>query len=263
MPPQDTKTALVTGASGGMGAAFAQRLADRGYDLVLVARNKERLDTLAAGITERTGRRAETLAADLTRDKDLASVEKRLRTDDAVHVLVNNAGGGLFGPIVTADPAAADELIKLNVTAFTRLATAAAAAFSARDDGVILNVSSGLAVGILPVSAVYSGTKAYVVSFSQALRQEFADTGVRVQTFMPGATRTKFWDGSGLELSALPDRAIMSLDDAVTAAFAGLDAGESVTVPSLPDSEWATLEETLRAVSPHFSGAELAARYIR
>ncbi|MFD3519127.1 SDR family NAD(P)-dependent oxidoreductase [Streptomyces sp. NPDC058653] len=257
----DSKIALVTGASGGMGSAFAHHLADRGYDLVLVARNRARLDSLAADIAGRTSRHAEVLAGDLTKDADLARVEERLRTDAGIEVLVNNAGGGMFGPLAETDLAAAEELIRLNVTAFTRLAVAATAAFSARDKGIMLNVSSALAVGVLPVSAVYSGTKGYVLSFTQALQEELAGTGVRVQTFLPGATHTSFWDGSGVELTDFPSEAIMSVDDAVNAAFAGLDAGESITIPSLPDDEWAALEETLRTAGPHFSRARPATRY--
>ncbi|QIQ07249.1 SDR family NAD(P)-dependent oxidoreductase [Streptomyces liangshanensis] len=255
------KIAVVTGASGGMGAVFAQRLADRGYDLLLVARDKARLESLAAAITARTGRRAEVLVADLTQDAELARVEERLRTDTAVRVLINNAGGGLFGPLATIDPSAASALIELNVTAFTKLAAAAAAGLGAQGDGVIVNVSSALAVGVLPISAVYSGTKAYVLSFTQALAKELAGTGVRVQTFMPGATGTGFWNGSGLELADIPDGLVMSVTDAVDAAFAGLDAGETVTVPSLPDSDWSKLRADMQTLAPRFSGSEPAARY--
>ncbi|MGW2056821.1 SDR family NAD(P)-dependent oxidoreductase [Streptomyces sp. NPDC001840] len=264
MTTHDTKTAVVTGASGGIGAAFAQRLADRGYDLLLIARNQGRVESLATDITARTGRRAETLLADLTQDTELARVEERLRTDATVRVLVNNAGGGLFGPLAAADPDAVDTLIRLNVTAFTRLATAAVAGFTARGDGLLVNVSSGLALSFLPASTVYSATKSYVLTFSQALQQELADTGIRVQAFLPGAVRTEFWDGSGVELVAIPDELVMSVDDAVDAAFAGLDAGESVTLPSLPDlSDWETLENARRALAHSLSRSEPAARYKR
>jgi hypothetical protein len=264
MTAQD-KTAVVTGASTGLGAAYAQRLADRGYDLLLVARNKERLDALASDITARTGRKAEVLVADLTQDEQLATVEKRLRTDPAVGLLVNNAGGSLFTPLSAADTTSSDTLIKLNVGALTRLATAAVAGFTARGGhGAIVNISSALALNILPVSAVYSGTKSYVLTFTQALQQELAETGIRVQAVLPGAVRTEFWDGSGIELTAFPDQAIMTADDAVDAALAGFDAGEPVTIPSLPDiADWDALEQARQALIPNLSRATPAARYTK
>jgi uncharacterized protein len=256
------KSAVVTGASAGLGAAYAQRLADRGYDLILVARNTARLETLALDIRSRTGRAVDIITADLTDATQIAVVEERLRTDESIEVLVNNAGGSLFTPLVTSDAAAAEALINLNVTSLTRLTTAVLPGLTARGRGTIVNISSALALNILPVSAVYSGTKSYVLTFTQALQQELAESPITVQAVLPGAVRTEFWDGSGLDLAAFPDEWIMTADDAVDAALAGLDAGEPVTIPSLPQiSDWESYEKAREALIPGLSQRVPAGRY--
>jgi uncharacterized protein len=126
----------------------------------------------------------------------------------------------------------------------------------------VVNISSALALNILPVSAVYSGTKSYVLTFTQALQQELAESPVTVQAVLPGAVRTEFWDGSGLDLAAFPDEWIMSADDAVDAALAGLDAGEPVTIPSLPEiSDWESFEKARQRLVPNLSQKVPADRY--
>jgi len=256
------KTAVVTGASAGLGAAYAQRLADRGYDLILVARNAARLETLASDIRSRTGRAVDVISADLTDAAQISVVEERLRTDESIEVLINNAGGGLFTPLTTSDAAASEALINLNVTSLTRLTTAVLPGLTARGRGTVVNVSSALALNILPVSAVYSGTKSYVLTFTQALQQELAESPVVVQAVLPGAVRTEFWDGSGADLGAFPDEWIMSAGDVVDAALAGLDAGEPVTIPSLPHiSDWESFEKARQALVPNLSLKIPADRY--
>ncbi|HEV7713114.1 MAG TPA: SDR family oxidoreductase [Asanoa sp.] len=260
--PNSPRVAVVTGASTGIGAVYADRLARRGYDLLLVARNKSRLDTVATKIVESTGRSVEVLAADLANPADLATLEDRLRTDESVAMLVNNAGGNVFGPLSQADPARLQDLIALNVTSLTRLTTAALAGFTRRGTGTIVNLSSALAFNVLPVSAVYSGTKSYVVAFTQALQQELADTEIRVQAVFPGAVRTEFWDGSGIEVSAMPEEWVMSADDAVDAALAGLDAGEQMTLLSLPDiAHWDQFDAARQTMIPNLSRSVPADRY--
>jgi short-subunit dehydrogenase len=255
-------TALVTGASTGLGAGYARRLAARGHDLILVARNEKRLTVLAAEITAATGRSVEVLVADLTVPAQLASVEKRLREDASIEVLINNAGGSLFGTIAGGDVEAFDNLITLNVVALTRLATAAVDGFTAKGTGTIVNLSSALAINFLPASAVYSGTKSYVLTFTQALQAELAESGIRVQAVLPGALRTEFWDGSGIELSAFPEEWIMSSDDAVDAALAGLDAGEAISVLSLPEiADLEAFEQSRQALLPNLSLSTPADRY--
>jgi uncharacterized protein len=256
------KTAVVTGASAGLGTAYAQRLADRGYDLILVARSTARLETLASDIRSRTGRAVDVVTADLTDAAQISVVEERLRTDESIEVLINNAGGSLFTPLATSDAAAYEPLINLNVTALTRLTTAVLPGLTARGHGTVVNISSALALNILPVSAVYSGTKSYVLTFTQALQQELAESPVTVQAVLPGAVRTEFWDGSGLDLAAFPDEWIMSADDAVDAALAGLDAGEPVTIPSLPEiSDWESFEKARQRLVPNLSQKVPADRY--
>ncbi|MFJ9151648.1 SDR family NAD(P)-dependent oxidoreductase [Streptomyces sp. NPDC102270] len=256
------KTAVVTGASAGLGAAYAQRLADRGYDLILVARNTARLETLASDIRSRTGRAVDIVTADLTDAAEISVVEERLRTDESIEILINNAGGAVFAPLATSDAAASEALINLNVISLTRLTTAVLPGLTARGRGTVVNISSALALNFLPGGAVYSGTKSYVLTFTQALQQELADSPVTVQTVLPGAVRTELWDGSGIELAALPDEAIMSVDDAVDAALAGLDAGEPVTIPSLPQiGDWESFEKARQALVPNLSRRVPADRY--
>ncbi|MEU0265120.1 SDR family oxidoreductase [Nocardioides sp. NPDC006303] len=254
--------ALVTGASTGLGAAYANRLARRGYDLVLVARNAARLEALASDIRAHTGRTVDVIAADLTDADQISVVEERLRTDESIEVLINNAGGSLFTPLATSDAAASEALINLNVTSLTRLTTAILPGLTARGRGTVVNISSALALNVLPVSAVYSGTKAYVLTFTQALQQELAESPVTVQAVLPGAVRTEFWDGSGLDLAAFPDEWVMSADDAVDAALAGLDAGEPVTIPSLPEiGDWESFEKARQTLIPSLSLQVPADRY--
>ncbi|RZL67035.1 MAG: SDR family oxidoreductase [Rhodococcus sp. (in: high G+C Gram-positive bacteria)] len=262
MTSTQKKTAVVTGASAGLGVAYAQRLADRGFDLVLVARNTERLDELASNIRSRTGRAVDVLTVDLTDTAQLSTVEERLRTDDTVEVLINNAGAGLFTPLTASDAAASEALISLNVTALTRLTTAVLPGLTTRGHGTVVNISSALALNILPVSAVYSGTKSYVLTFTQALQQELSRSAVVVQAVLPGAVRTEFWDDSGADLASFPDESIMTADDVVDAALAGLDAGEAVTIPSLPNiTDWESYETARQVLGAQVSHRVPADRY--
>ncbi|MEU9381183.1 SDR family NAD(P)-dependent oxidoreductase [Streptomyces sp. NPDC048279] len=262
MSTQKAGTALVTGATAGLGAAYAEELAARGRNLLLVARDQARLESSAANLTERFGVRVAVLSADLATPMGMRNVEDRLAADPSVDMLVNNAGGALFGPLSAADPDGLEWLITFNLTSTTRLAAAAAKAFSARGSGTIVNISSALALNILPVGAVYSGTKAYVIAFTQALAQEFAGSGVRVQVVVPGALETAIWAGSGIELDQLPKEAVMAPHDAARAALAGLDAGELVTIPSLPEyTKWEEYETARQELIPGLSLTRPAERY--
>ncbi|MGH3416752.1 MAG: SDR family NAD(P)-dependent oxidoreductase, partial [Actinocrinis sp.] len=193
----------------------------------------------------------------------LAGVEERLRTDASVEMLVNSAGAANFAPLAGFDAAAAQTQIALNITATTRLTAAVLPGLTARGHGTIVNVSSALAYYILPVSAVYSGTKSYVATFTQALQQELDGSGVTAQLVIPGAMRTGFWAGSGFDLSAFPDEAVMDAEPAVDAALAGLDAGEPVTIPSLPDvADWHSFEQARGTLAGGVSRSVVAARYL-
>jgi short-subunit dehydrogenase len=264
MSTDAVKTAVVTGASSSFGAAYAFRLAERGYAPVLVGRTESRLTDLAADITRQTGVPAEVLVVDLASSRELEKLEERLRADESIEFLVNAAGAAVFAPSPGFDAAAAEQMIALNIVAVSRLTTAALAGMTRRRRGTIVNVSSAMAFWVQPVSAVYSATKSYVLTFTQALQQELAGSGVTVQVVVPGAMRTEFWDGSGIDISVFSDEHLMSPEVAVDAALAGLDAGEAVTIPSLGDvSSWEDYEKARDTLAPILSRDVPAARYRR
>ena len=255
-------TALITDASSGIGAVYADRLAHQGYDLILVARNRDRLQELANRLTTETGRSVEIVTADLGSPADLAGVETVLRTDASVTMLVNNAGVGATAPLLGSDIARMDDMIALNVGALTRLTYAAAPGFVARGGGTIVNISSIVAISPETLNGVYGGSKAFVLAFSQSLHHELADKGVRIQAVLPGATATEFWGIAGLPVHNLPTATVMSAEDMVDAALAGLEQGETVTIPALPDkAEWEAFDAARRAMSGRLSSAVPAARY--
>jgi uncharacterized protein len=255
-------TALITGASAGIGAIYADRLAKRGYDLILVARDKTRLAGLAQRLRDSTGRPVDTVAADLNDKADLARVEALLRANVDITLLVNNAGVGATAPLLNADVEKMDDMIRLNVGALTRLTYAAAPRFVARGFGTIINISSIVAISPETLNGVYGGSKAYVLAFSLSLHHELADKGVRVQAVLPGATATHFWDAAGVPLHHLPAAIVMSAADMVDAALTGLDQGEVVTIPALADkADWDGYEAARRAMSGRLSSAVPAPRY--
>lgn len=255
-------TALITGASAGIGAIYADRLAKRGYDLILVARNRARLNVLADSIASRTQRSVEVIQADLNDAASLAQVEDKLRTDASITLLVNNAGVGTHAPLMSSRVDRMVEMIDLNVTALTRLTYAAVPGFVARGKGEIINISS--IVGIAPelLNGVYGGTKAFVYAFSQSLHHELASKGVRVQAVLPGATATEFWSAGGLPVEELDPGIVMSADQMVDAALTGFDRGELITIPSLHDAgKWAAYEDARQAMVPLFGTNTPAPRY--
>lgn len=261
--PKETQgTALVTGASAGIGEVYADRLAKRGYDLILVARSKTRLCTLAQRLKRETGRSVETVAADLNNKADLARVEAILRDNPAVTLLVNNAGVAASGPLLNSDVEAMEDMIRLNVVALTRLTYAAAPAFVARHNGTIINIASTVAITPESLNGVYSASKAFVLALSLSLNKELADKGVRIQAVLPGVTATGLWDKAGKPLHTLSPAVVMSTEDMVDAALTGLDQGELVTIPALPDkAEWDRFEAARRAMSGKLSNAVPAPRY--
>jgi hypothetical protein len=255
-------TALITGASTGIGAIYADRLARRGYDLILVARNRERLDELANRLTTSTGRSIEVVVADLGAKADVRRVEDILRRDSSITMLVNNAGVGGAGPLLVSNVDTMEAMIDLNVTALTRLTYAIAPGFVARGAGTIVNIASVVAVAPELLNGVYGASKAFVLAFSQSLQHELAAQGVRVQAVLPGATRTEFWDIAGRPVENLPESIVMSADDLVDAALAGLDQGEVATIPSLPDAaDWNAFEVARAALGPNLSRSQPAARF--
>jgi short-subunit dehydrogenase len=255
-------TALITGASTGIGSVYAHRLAQRGYDLILVARDRQRLTKLANDLSSKTGRKVDTLPADLTVKADLKRVEERLRSDRSITALVNNAGFGGVAKLIDSNVDDMDNMIQLNVTALTRLTSAALPGFLERSKGLIINISSIAALSPELLNGVYSGTKAFVINFTQSLHNEVKDKGVQVQTVLPGATNTEFWDRAKLPVHNLPAVTVMTAEEMVDASLAGLDQGELITIPALPDiADWKKFEEARKALAPNLSRQHSAARY--
>ena len=258
-------TALVTGASAGIGAVYADRLAHRGYDLILVARDETKLNALATRLRDETGVKVEVLRADLSNADDIRRVEARLQADD-ITMLVNNAGVAVAGPTIEMDPERLEAMIQLNVVVATRLARAVAPGLAQRRKGDIINIASVVAIrGDQPaISVGYGASKAYLLAFSEGLDSELAPYGVRVQAVLPGVTRTELWEKGGLDINALPQEIVMETGDMVDAALAGLDQGERVTIPALPDmSDWIAFKTARAALLPNISHRLPAERYGR
>jgi short-subunit dehydrogenase len=255
-------TAVITGASRGIGAVYADRLARRGYDLILVARNESPLKALASHLSIASGRRVTPLVADLNNQQELARAETTLRDDPSITILVNNAGTASVAPLLDADIAKMEEIISLNITALTRLTYAAAPAFVERGTGTIINIGSVAGISPEALNGVYGASKAYVLAFSHSLQHELADKGIRVQAVLPGATATDLWEIAGLPWQKLPPSIVMPVEDMVDAALVGLDQGELVTIPGLHDGdEWTRFEAARLSISQRFGNSAPAARY--
>ena len=255
-------TALITGASSGIGAIVADRMAKRGHDLILVARDEERLNSVAIRVSNETGRSARCIVADLTKKADREIVEQLLRNDANITVLVNNAGVGGPTPLLDADSDRLERMVDLNVTALVRLSHAVLPAFLNRGGGAIVNVAS--VVGIVPeiLNGVYGGTKAFVIAFSRSLHKEFGGRGIRIHVILPGATATDFWDTAGTPLEQVPREMVMRADEMVDAALAGFDQGELITIPSLPEvTDWEAYEAARQNLISKLSLSRPAARY--
>jgi uncharacterized protein len=237
----DRRRALVTGASSGIGAAFAERLAREGYDLIVVARRRDRLEELAKRLESERGVSVEVLPADLSSPSGLRTVEDRVATEPTVDLLVNNAGFGGYKPFAEIDPEVAEALIRVNVAAVTRLTRAALPGMVARKSGAIINVSSRLAFSgaiegpFLPRRAVYAGTKAYVNIFTEVLANELRGTGVNIQALCPGIVRTEFHLVQGMDPNRFPPAMVMRPDEVVSASLESLRRGEVICIPALAD----------------------------
>lgn len=253
-------TALITGASSGIGAVYARRLAARGHDLVLVARATDRLNALAAELRDAHGVNIEVITADLIDGAELEPVLQRLRAEPPIDILVNNAGAAMNGGFTTADPTELYQLLRLNVLAPTLLASAAIAGMVARGQGDIVNIASVLA--LLPEYApgIYAATKSYVLTLSQSLSAEVSSKGVYVQAVLPAATRTEIYERAGGDISQVPD--VMEVEDLVDAALIGFDRKELVTIPPVPEAAtWEAFEQARWALAKGFSNSQPAKRY--
>ncbi|MCD5971994.1 SDR family NAD(P)-dependent oxidoreductase [Pseudomonas quasicaspiana] len=253
-------TVLITGASSGIGAIYAKRFASRGHDLVLVARDKARLDALALQLREENGVAVEVLQADLTQSADLTALEARLREDTQIGILINNAGMAQSGGIVQQGADAIEKLITLNVTAVTRLAAAVAPRFAQTGTGSIVNIGS--VVGLAPEfgMTVYGATKAFVLFLSQGLNLELSPSGVYVQAVLPAATRTEIWERAGIDVNTIAD--VMDVEELVDAALVGFDRRELVTIPPLHVAErWDALDVARQGLLSDIRQANAAERY--
>ncbi|MCC4633329.1 SDR family NAD(P)-dependent oxidoreductase [Xanthomonas dyei] len=251
---------LITGASTGIGAVYAERFAQRGHNLVLVARDKERLDALAARLRDGHHVNVDVLQADLTQSADLTAVETRLRDDAQIGVLVNNAGIAQSGGIVQQNAEAIDRLIALNITALTRLSAAVAPRFAQSGSGAIVNLGS--VVGLAPEfgMSVYGATKAFVLFLSQGLHVELGAKGVYVQAVLPAGTRTEIWERAGIDINTLSD--LMDVGELVDAALVGFDRRELVTIPPLHVAErWDALDGARQGLLSDIRQATAAERY--
>ncbi len=251
---------LITGASSGIGATYAERFARRGHDLVLVARDTARLEALAAQLRADFGVAIDILTADLTRAEDVATVEARLRDDERIGILVNNAGAALSGQFIDQPTEQVARLVALNTTALVRLASAVAPRLAKAGDGAIINIGS--VVGLAPEfrATVYGATKAFVQFLSQGLSIELAPHGVYVQAVLPAATKTEIWDRAGADPSTLPP--MMEVGDLVDAALVGFDRRETVTIPPLADdAAWHAYDSARQAVIGGLHQDQVAARY--
>jgi short-subunit dehydrogenase len=258
----DKPTVLVTGASSGIGATYADRFARRGHDLVLVARDVQRLEALSGRLRKETGVSIDILPADLTNVADLTAVETRLRNDEQIGVLINNAGASLGGGFADQPVADIDRLVALNTTALVHLASAVAGRFAAQGTGAIVNVGS--VVGLVPEfgQTIYGATKAFALFLSQGLAVELGPRGVYVQAVLPAATATEIWSRAGADPSKLPP--MMEVGEMVDAALAGFDQREAVTIPPLPDAaHWEAYQAARKAMIPGFGNVHAAGRYAR
>ncbi|SSB96172.1 hypothetical protein SAMN04488697_104246 [Pseudomonas sp. 43mfcvi1.1] len=257
----DTRTTvLITGASTGIGAVYAQRFAQRGHDLVLVARDSARLEALAAKLRSEHNVAVDILQADLTRISDLTAVEARLRDDANIGILVNNAGAAQSGSFIEQSTDSVTHLVSLNTIALVRLASAIAPRLVKAGDGAIINIGS--VVGLAPEfgMSVYGATKAFVLFLSQGLSLELSPKGVYVQAVLPAATRTEIWERAGIDINTLNE--IMEVGDLVDAALVGFDRREPVTIPPLhEEARWDALQAARQGLLGQIRQSHVAERY--
>jgi uncharacterized protein len=235
--------AVVTGASSGIGMVYAERLARRGYDLILIARRKDRLEAVAERLRTAHAVSADVVVADLARPDDLERALTIVGGNSRITMLVNNAGAARFIPFANTNASDIDLTLDVNAKAATHLSRTVLARFKANDHGTIVNIGSMLSFFFLSINCAYSGTKGYLMNFTRGLQDEVAGSNVAVQLVIPAVVATEIWEKGGFPLSALDPETIMTAEDCVDAALAGLDRGEKITFPSLEDDKlWADFE---------------------
>lgn len=253
------ETVLITGASTGIGATYAERFAQRGHNLVLVARDKSRLDALSSRLREQHGVSIDVIQADLTQTSDLITVEARLRDDARIGILVNNAGAAQSGSFIEQSTDSIANLVALNTTA---LGTSPAPSPHAWHTPVMVIINIGSVVGLAPEfgMSVYGATKAFVLFLSQGLGLELSPKGVYVQAVLPAATRTEIWERAGIDINTLSE--VMNVSDLVDAALVGFDRREPVTIPPLQDAaRWDALQSARQGLLSEIRQSVVAERY--
>lgn len=251
---------LITGASTGIGAVYAERFARRGHDLVLVARDKIKLELIANRLRQENGISVDILPADLTQAEDLASVEARLRDDTQIGILINNAGIAQSGNFTEQTSDSIEHLIALNVTALTKLGNAVASRFVKAGEGSIVNISSIVGLGPEFAMSVYGATKAFVLFLSQGMNFELSPKGIYVQAVLPAGTYTEIWERAGIDVSNFSK--MMEVGELVDAALVGFDRRELVTIPPLHNANrWDELDTARQALLSDIKQAEAAERY--
>lgn len=251
---------LITGASSGIGSVYADRFAQRGHNLVLVARDTNRLDKISKDLQEKYGVQVEFIQADLSKDQDISKIEDVLKNDADIEILVNNAGIALNGNFLTQDRNEIEKLLTLNMTAVVRLSHAISQKLVNKGKGAIINLGSVLGLAPEFGSTIYGASKSFIQFFSQGLHLELKDHGVYVQAVLPSATKTEIWERSGMDLSQVPP--LMDVNDLVDAALIGFDRKETITIPVLKDeNQWNNFEKSRITLLPNFSSAEVAQRY--
>ena len=260
--------ALVTGASSGLGAAFAERLAREGYDLIVAARRGERLEDLRERLEKNEGIKVDVMVADLANSSDLRLVEERAANESRLELLVNNAGFAGYMPVIELGPDRAEELIKLQVLAVVRLTHAALSGMLGRGRGAIINVSSRLGFSAplgsdpLPKRATYAGSKAFVITFTELLHSELKGTGVQVQALCPGLVDTEFHERARIDRSRLTAAVVTPPGDIVEASLAGLRLGEVICIPTMEDASLlAAIEESEKRFFENTRTGQIALRY--
>ena len=257
------EVAVVTGASSGIGKVYADRLAKRGYDLILVARRRKRLEALSQQLQQTYGVRAEVLVADLGDEADLKRIGHVLAADERITMLVNNAGTSALKPSISLPVDIVDNQMNVNAKSVTHLSLAVLPNFVKRNSGTLINIGSVLSFFATPISTSYSATKAHVMLFTIGLRDELAGTNVRVQLVLPASTDTEIWDVAGLGgVKNLDPATVMTAEDCVDAALAGLDAGETVTLPSVEDPDlWENFDRARLTMARATQTGKPASRY--
>lgn len=254
--------ALVTGASAGIGRVYADHLARTGHDLVLVARRAERLEALAAALSEAHRIDAEVLPADLGSRVGIEAVARRIEDGSPIAMLVNNAGFAARALVSELDFEAMEAMLHVNVLALARLSASAMKRMIPAGKGTIVNIASGTAFMQMPRNAGYGASKSFVTAFTRHMQAEAAGTGVRVQLLVPGVIATDFHEVAGNSLANFPTERVMTAEDLVVASLRALEMDEAVCIPSLADAAaWEDYVEAEARVAADVSRDRIAGRY--